>query len=158
VMRRSAIMVLALAGVLANCSRVSYVPSESVDHAGIEGEPMPLDSTDPKYDKRYDEYFRRARGMIKKQWAYPRVKHSFRPCEYLDADLVLEFGILKDGRVPYVIVEKPFLYAVYNEYAVKAVRTAAPFPPVPEVLLGERKGLSIRAAFRYVLIQPYGYF
>src|SRR5262249_48544970 len=67
----------------------------------------------------YDDYFKRIRGMIKKQWAYPCVKHSFRPCEYLDADLVLEFGILKDGRVPYVIVEKPFLYAVYNEYAVR---------------------------------------
>ena len=81
-MMRSMGMALVFAGVFAGCSRttISYVPSEFVDRAGIEGEPIPLDSNGPNYDKRYDDYFKRIRGMIKSQWVYPCIKHSLKPC------------------------------------------------------------------------------
>ncbi len=55
--------------------------------------------------------------------------------------------------MPYVIVQRPSEFAVYNEYAVKAVKAAAPFPPIPEPLVGEKKGLPIRAAFKYVILE-----
>src|SRR5215470_20357139 len=89
---RSMGMALVFAGVFAGCSRttISYVASEFVDRAGIEGEPIPLDSNGPNYDKRYDDYFKRIRGMIKSQWVYPCIKHSLKPCEYLYADTVLD--------------------------------------------------------------------
>src|SRR5438270_657545 len=38
--------------------------------AGIEGEPIPLDSSDP----RYNDYLDRVRRMIKEKWGYPCIK------------------------------------------------------------------------------------
>src|SRR5439155_440999 len=38
--------------------------------AGIEGEPIPLDSADPKYN----DYLERVRRMIKEKWGYPCIK------------------------------------------------------------------------------------
>src|SRR5712691_10941739 len=64
--------------------------------AGIEGEPLPLDSK----DARYNDYLDRVRRMIKEKWAYPCVKNpATGQCEYKSAQLVIEFGILRDGRV-----------------------------------------------------------
>src|SRR5713101_4058756 len=153
--KRFTIGTLVLAVVLTGCATTGW-NRESEDRAGIEGEPIPLNPTDPKYNNQYNDYFERIRRMIKEKWAYPCVKHWFRPCEYKDTQLVLDFGILKDGHVAYAIVQKPSEFAVYNEYDIKAVDAAAPFPPIPDLLLAERKGLPIRAVFQYVLIWPYG--
>jgi hypothetical protein len=121
--------------------------------AGIAGEPIPLDS--PKLDPKSKDYLARVRQMIKGKWAYPCVEEKSwllgERCDYKAVELVIDFGILRDGRVPYVIVRRPSEFAIYNEFAVNAVKLAAPFPPIPESMLGERQGLPIRAAFKYVV-------
>jgi hypothetical protein len=63
--------------------------------------------------------------------------------------LVIDFGILWNGSVPYVIVRRPSEFAIYNEYAVIAVKLAAPFPPVLADLVRNGDGLPLRAMFTY---------
>ncbi len=113
---------------------------------GIEGEPVPLDSRDPKYS----DYLDRVRRMIKERWGYPCVKHpGTGECEYKSAQLVVEFGIAKDGKVPFVTVMRSSGWTIYDDYAVNAIKLAAPFPPVPDAI--SLKGIPILATFNYVV-------
>jgi len=111
---------------------------------GIEGEPIPLDSRDPKYS----DYLDRIRRMIKAKWSYPCVKTGVG-CDYKTADLVIEFGIAKDGKVPFVNLVRTSGYPIYDDYALNAIRLASPFPPVPDSL--SKKGFPIMARFHYVV-------
>jgi TonB family protein len=114
---------------------------------GIEGEPIRLDSTDP----RYSDYLDRIRRMIKAMWGYPCVKNtSTRACDYKTTQLVIEFGIARDGVVPFVNVLRPSGYPIYDDYAVNAIKLAAPFPRVPPEM-GGAKGVPIEATFSYLV-------
>jgi len=122
--------------------------------AGIEGEPIPLDSTDPKYN----DYLDRVRRMIKEKWGYPCIKDTATGhCDYKSARLVIVFGILKDGRVPMLEVAQQSGYEIYDDYAANAIKLASPFPPVPASLMATVKpgsaGVRIVAAFQYVLVE-----
>jgi len=113
---------------------------------GIEGEPIPLDSTDPKYS----DYLDRVRRMIKEKWGYPCVKDSAtRRCEYKTAQLVIEFGIAKSGEVPFINLRRSSGYTIMDDYALNAVKFASPFPPVPDTV--SRKGIPILATFHYMV-------
>jgi len=122
--------------------------------AGIEGEPIPLESSDPQFN----DYLDRVRRMIKEKWGYPCIKNmATGHCDYKSARLVIVFGILKDGRVPVVAVAQESGYDVYDEYARNAILLAQPFPPVPASLLAAAKsgstGVKIVAAFHYQLVE-----
>jgi TonB family protein len=122
--------------------------------AGIEGEPIPLDSNDPKFN----DYLERIRRMIKEKWGYPCVKDLANGhCDYKSARLVIVFGILKDGRVPTVEVAQQSGYPIYDDYAANAIKLAQPFPPVPASLMASAKsgssGVKIVAAFHYQLVE-----
>ena len=122
--------------------------------SGIEGEPIALDSTDPKFN----DYLDRIRRMIKEKWGYPCIKDTATGhCDYKSARLVIVFGILKDGRVPMLEVALQSGYEIYDDYAVNAIKLASPFPPVPASLMAAAKsgsaGVKIQAAFQYVLVE-----
>jgi TonB family protein len=113
--------------------------------AGFEGEPIPLDSANP----RYSDYLERVRRAIKEKWGYPCVKNDVtRECEYKTAQLVVEFGIAKNGKVPYVAVVRSSGYPIYDDYAVNAIKLAD-FPPIPDSF--SKKGERITATFSYVV-------
>jgi TonB family protein len=113
---------------------------------GIEGEPIPLDTA----DARYSEYFDRVRRMIKERWGYPCVKNVLtRECEYKTASLIVEFGIAKDGRVPFITVRQSSGWPIYDDYAVNAIKLAAPFPPIPDAV--SRTGMPVLARFNYIV-------
>jgi len=113
---------------------------------GIEGEPIPLDSKDPKYS----DYLDRVRRAIKEKWGFPCVKNTAtHECEYKSAQLIIEFGIAKDGKVPFVNVVRSSGYPIYDDYAVNAVKLAAPFPPIPDSF--SKSGVPIHATFSYVV-------
>jgi TonB family protein len=120
--------------------------------AGIEGEPISLNST----DKRFTDYLIRVKRMIQDKWSYPCVKNAATgECQHRSAQLVVEFGILKDGQVPYVTVHQPAAWDVYDSAAVNAIKLAQPFPPVPQSLMAMAPagstGVPIVAHFHYVL-------
>jgi TonB family protein len=115
-------------------------------HSGIEGEPIALDSKDP----RYSDYLDRVRRAIKEKWGFPCVKNvATHECEYKTTHLIIEFGIAKDGTVPFVNVVRPSGYPIYDDYAVNAVKLAAPFPPIPDNF--SKTGVPIHATFSYVV-------
>jgi TonB family protein len=64
---------------------------------------------------------------------------------------------LKAGVVQYVDVKKSSGSALYDDAAVQAIRSSAPFPEVPAVLMEARPGstgIPIRARFNYVVETP----
>jgi TonB family protein len=78
-----------------------------------------------------------------------------RECEVHTTSLDVHFGILKDGRVQFVEIVRVADHAVYDEYAVNAIKLASPFPPVPAVMLQSMRagstGIPISARFSYVV-------
>jgi len=122
----------------------------------IESEPIPLGSKDP----RYSGYLGQVSQMIKARWAYPCMEDETTGrwrCEYKSARLVVIFGIAKDGRLAKVEVQKSSGYGIYDLYAVSAIESASPFPPVPPELMAQAKpgsaGVRIVAAFNYVVVE-----
>ena len=119
---------------------------------GIVGDPIPLDTEDP----RYNEYLEQVRRRIKEKWGFPCVRSgSGRECEVHETSLEVHFGILKDGRVPFVEIVRVSDHGIYDEYAVNAILMAQPFPPVPPAMMAAMRqgstGLAIRARFIYVV-------
>jgi len=115
------------------------------------GGPILLDSRD--LDPRYRKYFEDVRRMIKDKLRYPCVKEQAR-CHYKTTQLVVDFGIGKDGSVPHVIVSMPSEFEIYNQTVVADIRMAAPFPPLPQQLQDERPVLPLRMTINYSLVRP----
>ncbi|HXH81522.1 MAG TPA: TonB family protein [Candidatus Tectomicrobia bacterium] len=112
--------------------------------AGIEGEPVPLDTPDP----RYSDYFLRIKRKIASNWAFPCIRNPVtRVCEHKSAEVLVEFGIAKDGRVQFVEVIRSSGYQVYDDYAVNAIKLSSALPPVPDAI--NRKGIAVSALFIY---------
>ena len=119
---------------------------------GIEGEPIPLDSKDP----RYTDFLERVRRAIYAKWGYPCVKSAVtRECEYKSAQLIIEFGILKNGTLQFIELRDTSGLPIYDDYALNAIKFAAPFPEVPpSMMIAMRQGstgIAILARFSYVL-------
>jgi TonB family protein len=125
---------------------------QGAGRGGIEGEPIPLDSS----DTRYNDYLDRLRRRIKANWGFPCVKdEATRECEYKSVSLVVHFGILKDGRLQFVDVVESSGFPIYDDYAVNAIKFASPFPPVPPSVMTAMgrgsTGAAIAARFNYVV-------
>lgn len=113
--------------------------------AGIEGEPIALDSTDP----RYSDYLDQVRRRIKDKWGYPCEKNDVtKECEYKTTQLMIEFGIAKNGELRFVAVVRSSGHPIYDDYAVNAIKLAT-FPPIPDSF--SKTGVPIVARFNYVV-------
>jgi protein TonB len=108
---------------------------------GIEGEPIPLDTRDPKFS----DYFERIRKQIKENWVYPREAAE----KNVGGSLMMEFGIAKDGQLRYIELRRSSGIPVLDDYAVNAVKLAQPFPPIPDQL--SRTGIPVVAVFNYII-------
>jgi periplasmic protein TonB len=109
--------------------------------SGIEGEPVPLDTKDPKFS----DYFERLRRAIKEKWSYPREAAD----KNIGGQLVLEFGIAKDGQLRFIELRRSSGVVVLDDYAVNAVKLASPFPPIPDEM--SRTGIPVVAVFNYII-------
>ena len=109
---------------------------------GVEGEPVPLDTPDPKYQ----DYFKILRERIQSKWTYPREAGD----RGIGGSLLIEFHIAKDGRLAYLEVRRSSGVEILDEYAVNAIKLAQPFPPVPDNLANQV--LPINGNFVYQII------
>jgi TonB family protein len=109
---------------------------------GIEGEPIPLDTPDPKYQ----DYFNQIRERIKSKWIYPYEASS----RGIGGELAIEFGIAKSGELQFIERRRSSGVEVLDDYAMRAVQLASPFPPVPDAI--SKSGLPIHGIFRYQLL------
>ncbi|HTY80840.1 MAG TPA: energy transducer TonB [Candidatus Bathyarchaeia archaeon] len=109
---------------------------------GIEGEAIPLDTPDP----RYQDYFNQIRERIKSKWIYPYEASS----RGIGGELSIEFGIAKSGELQFIERKRSSGVEILDDYAMRAVQLASPFPPVPDAI--SKGGLPIHGIFRYQLL------
>jgi len=109
---------------------------------GVEGEPIPLDTTDPKYQ----DYFNQVRERIKAKWIYPREAGE----RGIGGQLMIEFHIARDGRLALVELRRSSGVEILDDYALRAVQLAQPFPPVPAALA--KAVLPISGLFTYSIV------
>ncbi len=109
---------------------------------GIEGEPVPLDTADP----RYTDYFEKVRQRIKANWIYPREAGD----RGIGGQLVIDFAIAKSGSLEVIELRRSSGVSVLDLYALNAVKLAQPFPSVPDSV---SKGvLPIKGIFTYQIV------
>jgi periplasmic protein TonB len=109
---------------------------------GVEGEPIPLDTPEPKYQ----DYFNKIRERIKAKWTYPRQAGE----RGIEGELLIEFHIAKDGRLEYIALRNSSGVAILDDYAMTAVKLAQPFPPVPDGIA--KQTLAINGQFKYQIV------
>ena len=110
---------------------------------GVEGEPVPLDTTDP----RYTDYFEKVRRRIKENWIYPREAGQ----RGIGGQLLIEFGIRKeDGMLQFVELKRSSGVAILDEAALIAIKLAQPFPLVPDSV--SKRTLGIAGIFVYQIV------
>lgn len=109
---------------------------------GIEGEPVPLETTDP----RYTDYFEKIRRRIKENWSYPREAGE----RGIGGQLVIEFAIRKDGWIQFVDLKRSSGVQILDRFAMNALKLAQPFPPVPDSVA--RGALPIAGIFTYQIV------
>src|SRR5207244_3128297 len=121
-------------------------------HAGRAGSPgrpprgAPLATRDP----RFSDYFDQLRRAIKDKWSYPREAAD----KNIGGQLMLEFGIAKDGELRFIELRRSSGVAVLDDYAMNAVKLASPFPRVPDEM--SRGGIPVLAIFNYIVAgSPY---
>ena len=109
---------------------------------GVEGEPIPLDTPEPKYQ----DYFKKIREKIQANWIYPREAGD----RGLQGELLLEFHIAKDGRLEFLELRNSSGAEILDRFAMNAVRLAQPFPPVPDDIA--KRVLAINGLFKYQIV------
>jgi TonB family protein len=133
---------------LKSLGRGSGAGGRGQGRGGIEGEPVPLDSPDPKYS----DYLDRVRRAIKDKWGFPCAEGApdRYGCVRREGELIIEFGIAKDGHVPFIALKQSTGSPNMDSFALNAIKLAQPFPPVPDVI--SKTGFPILARFRYILV------
>jgi TonB family protein len=96
-------------------------------------------------DVRYISYARMIKGKIMHQWRYPQKAKE----QLLEGRLLALFSLGRDGRMIRIKVLHPSGFETLDDEAVRAISTAAPFPPFPEHI--EVNRLNIKASFDYRL-------
>jgi TonB family protein len=109
---------------------------------GIEGEAIPLDTPEPKFQ----DYFNQIRERIKSKWIYPYEASS----RGIEGELQIEFGIAKGGELQFIEKRRSSGVEILDDYAMRAVQLASPFPPVPDAI--SKGGLPINGSFRYHIL------
>ncbi len=109
---------------------------------GIEGEAIPLDTPEPKFQ----DYFNQIREQIKSKWIYPPEAAS----RGIEGELQIEFGIAKSGALQFIEKRASSGDGLLDDNAMRAVQLASPFPPVPDAL--SKGGIPINGIFRYHIL------
>src|SRR5262249_55929194 len=75
-------------------------------------------------------------------------------CDHLNAQVLLDLGILASGQLQFVDRIRSSGLAVYDDNAITAIKLASPYPEVPDHMMALMKpgstGLVISVRFNYV--------
>jgi protein TonB len=91
--------------------------------AGRNGAPISLDTKDPVYLS----YFNRIKLAIEQNWEYPELALRYG----LQGRLSLEFSIGTNGQLEQLRIIRSSGSQLLDDEALRAIRSAAPFPPIP---------------------------
>jgi len=97
------------------------------------------------YNSLFARYNALVRKIIENHKYYPEIARE----EGVEGRVLLEFKILKSGKLAFVKVLKSSSYNILDNAAVNSVKNAAPFPPIPEKL--GKKALTLRLWVKYKL-------
>jgi TonB family protein len=96
-------------------------------------------------DERYVTFAKVIKDRIMTRWRYPQEARR----NLLEGKLTIIFSLARDGTMLQAKIPMPSGYEVLDEEALRAIRSAAPFPPFPEHISVNR--LNIKATFDYRL-------
>ena len=115
---------------------ITLAPSEQTQ--GTEG-PIRLDTREPQFIG----YFSSIKRDIELVWQYPEpaLRNGF------EGKLILEFTVLWNGELGETRLIRSSGFSILDEEAMRAVKAAAPFQPIPPWI--GRKRLPIVASFEY---------
>lgn len=104
-----------------------------------DNKPISLDTTETKYVS----YFARIKRQIERVWVYPTEAAQ----RGINGELTLRFQISRDGNLMGIVMVDKSGHDILDLAALKAVRGAAPFYPIPSTI--EKDSLIILATFVY---------
>ncbi|HUK40922.1 MAG TPA: energy transducer TonB [Candidatus Acidoferrales bacterium] len=117
---------------------VTWSPS---DRRGAGGDgPVGLNTTDPQYIT----YFGSIKRSIEVEWQYPELALKYG----LQGRLLLQFAIRNNGELESATVVRSSGSNLLDEEALRAVKAAAPFKPIPPWINKNR--IEIVASFEYL--------
>lgn len=100
---------------------------------------VPLETKEPQYVS----YFNSIKRSIDANWKYPELALRYG----LQGRLIVEFEISENGQLDGLRVIRSSGSSLLDEEAVRAIRSAAPFAPIPRWI--EQKPLAITARMEY---------
>lgn len=101
--------------------------------------PVSLNTKDPAYIS----YFNRIKQAIEQNWEYPELALRYG----LQGRLSLEFAVNANGQLEHVRIVRSSGSQLLDDEAQRAIKAAAPFPPIPPWIKGTP--LSISASMEY---------
>jgi TonB family protein len=115
------------------------MPPLAVSDGGVA--PVPIASTDP----RYAEYFADIKKRIEDKWVYPTQATQ----QGQSGKGEVQFVLRRDGSLKAVETVKSSGVKPLDQHIERAIRLAAPFPPIPAFVDGDVLPISIN--FTYTL-------
>ena len=95
----------------------------SLHDTGPEDSSISLNTTDPKYVT----YVGKIKQSIETEWQYPEIALRYG----LQGKLALEFTIASNGQLQALRLLRSSGSSLLDEEALRAIKAAAPFPPIP---------------------------
>lgn len=125
------------------------IPETEIARAKEEQPPPPEESEATisleTVDKKYMPYAKMLKAIISRHWRYPpEAKENL-----LEGTLVVLFSLASRGNLIQLEITKNSGHEILDQEALRAIRTAAPFPPFPEHITVSK--LNIKANFDYRL-------
>jgi TonB family protein len=94
-------------------------------------------------DKRYVNYARIIKQKVLRHWIYPQEAKE----NLLQGSLLAIFSLTRDGNMIQIKIAETSGYEILDSEVIRAISSAAPFPPFPGHITVSR--LNIRATFDY---------
>jgi len=101
---------------------------------------IPSPKISPGLESKLNEYYRMIWAKIKEEWTIPENLLK----EMVDLETVIVLIIDRDGKIKKSWFEKKSGNDLYDQMAMRAIKKAEPFPPIPKGFSGDTLEIGIR--------------